>query len=204
MSRQNSMATFHPDLLNEIYLNRIRKNENNSIIAGDQAIEVKTARLAPSELVFTPDNQPLNPGSGKKTVIIQAGISHRTVKEGGALARVETGVVTFTMAQVRLLCKASDSAKNLGGSSQVVYPVGILRNENSVDRKNLTDEMLLTRTDFAGGGTKWLDFVFYIPTDTTPVMLQFKMNAVAPVGKLQKIEEKPQTPASPTSPTTTP
>ena len=37
--------------------------------------------------------------------------------------------------------------------------------------------------DFSGG-SKWYDFIFYVPDDTVPVMLQFKLNAAAHVGKM--------------------
>jgi len=196
MSGKKSLATFHPDLLNEIHLNRIRQDAGNSIIAGSDAVTVKSARLAPAGLISASDNQPLNPTSGTKAVIVQAGLDSRTIKEGGVFTKDNKGA--FTLAQVRLLCKTTDSADNLGGSSTVVWPVGFLRGENIVDRKNLTDETKLNLSEFSSG-TKWFDFVFYIPADSVPVMLQFKLNAVAPVVKLLR-SENANTPSSTSTP----
>jgi hypothetical protein len=94
------------------------------------------------------------------------------------------------MSQVRLVCKDSDSAGNLTGSGEVRRPVGYITRENVVDRKSLSEKVTLQQ----------LDFVFYIPTDMAPVMLQFKQNAVASVGRLVsgQTTPPPQTPAQQT------
>jgi hypothetical protein len=188
MSGKNSFAVFHPDFLNEIHLNRIGNNETNPIMAGNQAIEVKAAWIAPAELLSASDNQPLSPDSGKKIVIVRAGLSNKSIKDGGAVP--ESGKLSFIMAQVRLVCKNSDSADNLIGSGEIAYPVGFIKNRNTAERKNITDEIKLTGADFSGG-IKWFDFIFYIPADTNPVMLQFKLNAAAEVGKLASGDKIP-------------
>lgn len=175
MSGKKSLAVFHPDLLNEMYLNRIGSDEENSPVAGSQAIEVKAAWFTETELISASDNQPLTEGSGKKAVIVQTGIDGRGIKEGGILT--EQGSAAFTMSQVRLVCKDSDSADNLGGGGQVVYPAGFVREGNIVEQKNLSDKIKLNISDFSDG-LKWFDFVFYIPADTMPIMLQFKQNPV--------------------------
>lgn len=182
MAGKKSLAVFHPQLLNELALNRITSDESNPIISGTDAISVKKAYLADSVLAETIENRP----SGTKLVVIQTEIRNSPVKDGGALYVIETGTVTFTMAQVRLICK--DSADNLAGSAEVAYPIGYLINETTIDRKNITEEIKLTGADFPRG-TKTLNFVFHIPNDTVPVMLQFKINAVSDVGRLHKTAE---------------
>lgn len=181
MSGKNSLAVFHPDFLNEIHLNRIGNSETNLIMAGNRAIEVKAAWIAPAELLSASDNQLLSPDTGKKIAIVRAGISSGTIKDGGAVP--ESGTMSFTMAQVRLICKSSDSANNLTGGGELVYPVGFIKSGNIAEHKNITDEIELTGKDFSGG-SKWYDFIFYVPDDTVPVMLQFKLNAAAHVGKM--------------------
>jgi hypothetical protein len=165
MSGKKSLAVFHPDFINEIYLNRIGTDKENSTAAGESAISVEAASAPQTELISASDNQPMSEGSRAKAVIVKAGTEGKT----------------FTMSQVRLVCKDSDSAGNLTGSGTVVWPVGYITRENIVDRKNLSEKVKLNR----------LDFVFYIPTNTVPVMLQFKQNAVAPVGKLVTGENIP-------------
>ncbi|MCX5633175.1 MAG: hypothetical protein NTW93_05850 [Phycisphaerae bacterium] len=170
MSGQKSLAVFHPDLLNEIYLNRIGCDEKNSALAGSEsAVSVDTALAPQTPLVSAADNQPISESSRTKAVIIKA------AAEG-----------LFTMSQIRLVCKAGDSAGNLQGSGQVVWPIGYISRDNVVDLKDLSEKITMNQ----------LDLVFYIPADTVPVMLQFKQNAVAQVGKLESGETTPppQTP----------
>ena len=176
-----SLAVFHPDFLNEIFLNRIRQDENNWIIAGSEAVDVKDAwePNSTTKLVSATDSQPLGAIPGTKTVIVRTGLKGGSITRGGAMT--EDNRLTFTLAQVRLLCKADRST--LTGSSQVAYPVGFIRSENVVDCKSLIEEIKLPTTDFTGG-VKWFDFVFQIPADTVPVLLEFKLNAAAEVGKL--------------------
>jgi hypothetical protein len=177
-----SFAVFHPDFLNEIFLNRIGKDaDNNLIIAGSEAVDIKAAwePNSTTKLVSASDSQPLGAMPGTKTVIVRTGLKGSSIKNGGALT--EDNKLTFTLAQIRLLCKADHST--LTGSSKVVYPVGFIRSENIVDSKSLIEEIKLTTADFKGG-IKWFDFVFQIPTDTAPVLLEFKLNAATEVGKL--------------------
>jgi len=181
MSGKKSLAVFHPDFLNEIHLNRIGQDKNNLTIAGPQAIQVKAAWDANTEILSASDNTPLSPGSGKKIVIVQAGISSASIKDGGAMTRDFS--IVFTMGQVRLLCKNKGSDDNLTGSAEIVYPAGFIRNGNIAERKNITDEIKVAVAEFSGG-MKWYDFIFYIPADTVPVMLEFKLNAAAEIGRL--------------------
>jgi hypothetical protein len=183
MSGEKSLAVFHPDFLNEIYLNRIRKDyENNLSMAGANAIKVKEAWLAESELVSASDNLPINTTANTKEVIIRAEIENRNIKDGGALT--ENGKVTFTLAQVRLVCKAKDSADNLKGSGQTIYPAGFIKSANIVEQKGLTEEI--------AGRAKVYDFVFNVPADAAPVILEFKQNVADSVGKLLSGENIPQ------------
>jgi len=174
MSGQKSLAVFHPDFLNEIYLNRIGTDSGNSAVATSQlALSVEAAWTPQTELISASDNQPISGGSQTKAVVVRA-------RTNGA----------FSMSQVRLVCKESDSAGNLTGSGEVRRPVGYITRENVVDRKSLSEKVTLQQ----------LDFVFYIPTDMAPVMLQFKQNAVASVGRLVsgQTTPPPQTPAQQT------
>lgn len=160
MSGKKSLAVFHPDFLNEIHLNRIGTDKNNLAIAEESTISVEAARSPQTELVSASDNQPISEGSRAKAVIIRA-------RRDG----------TFSMSQVRLICKKSDSGGNLTGSGEVVWPIGHITRGNVVIRKSLSEKII---SDPAIP----LDFVFYIPADTVPVMLQYKLNSVAVVGKL--------------------
>ncbi|MGA2915028.1 MAG: CvpA family protein [Sedimentisphaerales bacterium] len=170
MSGQKSFAVFHPSLLDEIYLNRIGSGENFSTIT-ESAIAVDAAIAPQTPLVSAKDNQPINQSSQTKAVIIRARLDN----------------TVFTMSQVRLICKNSDSAGNFTGSGQVFWPTGYITRDNIVEPQNLSDKRK----------TLQVDFVFCIPTNTVPVLLQYKQNAAAQVGKLTsgQITALPQTPA---------
>ncbi|MDD5134206.1 MAG: CvpA family protein [Phycisphaerae bacterium] len=182
MSGEKSMAVFHPDFLNEIYLNCIRKDStNNVLMAGVNAIKVKGAWLIESELISASDNQPIEMPANAKQLIVRAEINGRKIKDGGALP--ESGKITFTLAQVGLVCKDKDSAGDLKGSSQVIYPLGFIKNANIVEQKGLTEEI--------AEKARLYDFVFNMPANTAPVMLKFKLNTVDSVGRILSGENIP-------------
>lgn len=183
MSGKNSFAVFHPDFLNEIHLNRIGQDKNNLSIAGSQAIQVKAAWDANSEILSASDNKPLSPGSGKKIVIVRVGLSSRKIKDGGVMT--DDFAIAFTMGQVRLSCKTRDSADNFTGNGVIVYPAGFIKSGNIAEIKNIADEIKVPMAEFSGS-TKWYDFIFYMPVDTIPVLLEFKMNTVAEVKMVSK------------------
>ncbi|HBG27322.1 MAG: hypothetical protein A2Y10_13230 [Planctomycetes bacterium GWF2_41_51] len=183
MAGSKSLDVFHPQLLNEFSLNRVISEESNPIMAGTDAITVKKAYEADSVLASSIQNRP----AGSKLIVVETEIRNSSVKDGGALYAIETGTVTFTMGQVRLICK--ESPDTLTGTAEVIYPIGWLINETTLDPKAMTEEIKLTGADFPSG-TKTLKFVFNIPSNTKPVMLQFKINAVDEITKLHKQQEE--------------
>ncbi|MFA6176011.1 MAG: CvpA family protein [Phycisphaerae bacterium] len=188
MAGKKSLALFHPDFVNEIHLNRIGKDENNLSIAGADAISVKAAWDANSELISEKDKQPVSAASGTRLVIVRAAIDARIVKEGGALS--EEGGCAFTLAQFRLMCKDKVSAADLKGSGEIIYPVGIIKTANIVEEKKIAEEIVVERSAF-DGGAKTLDLVFNVPKDKMPVILEFKQNAVDQITRLVSGENIP-------------
>jgi hypothetical protein len=190
MSGKKSFAVFHPDLLNEIYLNRIGLGNDNLAVTGTQAIQVQAAWIPETELLVSAsdNNQPISGTPGTKAVVVRAGIKSGAIKDGGALTKEYK--ITFTMSQLRLLCKDRNSADSFAGKGKLAYPKGFIKDANTVEQKNLTDKISLSAADFSTG-TKWFDLLFYIPVDTVPVLLEFKLNAVASVGRLLSGENIP-------------
>ncbi|MDD5011586.1 MAG: hypothetical protein PHQ00_05645, partial [Phycisphaerae bacterium] len=165
MSGSKSLAVFHPDIINEIHLNRLGNNQTNPIMAGNQAVEVKAAWLGPAELLAASDKQPLSPPAGKKIVIVRTGLNSKNIKDGGVLP--QGGTLSFTISQIRLCCKTSESANDLTGGAELEFPIGFIKQGNTVETQNITNEITLAAKDFSSG-KKWYDFVFYIPDDTVP------------------------------------
>ena len=173
LSGQKSFAVFHPSFLNEIYLNRVGIAQNNSAIA-TSAISVESAIAPQTPLISALDKKPVSGGAQTKAVII------KTRTEGGV----------FSMSQIRLICKSSDSSGDFKGSGQVFWPIGNIMGENVVTLANLPDQ----------AGRQQMGFVFYIPTNAVPIMLEYKQNGVAEVGKLKTgvTTPPPQAPAQQT------
>jgi hypothetical protein len=182
MSGKKSLAVFHPELLNEIYLNRIGQDKFNPTVTGAEAIQVQTAWIPANTLISASDNQPISGDPGTKAVIVRTGIKSGKIKEGGTLT--EDSQVTFTMAQFRLSCKDRNSADNLFGKGRLAYPKGYLTDANTVEQQSLAEKTTLVGGTSFSKGIKWFDLLFYIPVDTVPVLLEFKQNAVVSVPKL--------------------
>ncbi|MFA6186750.1 MAG: hypothetical protein WC770_06005 [Phycisphaerae bacterium] len=188
MAGKKSFALFHPDFVSEIHLNRIGKDDNNLSIAGSDAISVKAAWDANSELISETDKKTLSAASGTRLVIVRAALDGRVVKEGGALS--DNGSVVFTLTQFRLMCKNKDSAGDLKGSGEIIYPIGIIKKANIVEEKKNAEDIVVERSSF-DSGTKMLDLVFNVPAAKTPVLLEFKQNAVAQITRLVSGENIP-------------
>ncbi|MEN6385702.1 MAG: hypothetical protein ABFD79_10955, partial [Phycisphaerales bacterium] len=60
--------------------------------------------------------------------------------------------------------------------------------DGKVEAKPLLEEIKLPASEFPNG-TKTIDFVFNVPVDKKPIMLQFKINAVSEITKVQKSSE---------------
>jgi hypothetical protein len=171
LSGQKSFAVFHPDFLNEIYLDRIGTDSQNSPVAGSSAVSVSAAWDSETDLVSSSDNQPLNERG--RPIIVKA------VTEG-----------SFTMSQVRLISKAAGFDNDYTGTAEVAWPIGYITSGNAVDKKNLSEKVTMRQ----------LDFVFYITPGTVPVMLQYKLNADPAAFKLTSNPQAPP-PAPPPAPT---
>jgi hypothetical protein len=181
MSGKKSLAVFHPLLVNELSLNRSVKDESNPIITGNNAITVKSAVWASDILAEKIRKEP-----GKKPIIVQVEIRNSLVKEGGALYTVESGTVTFTFAQVRLIC--TDAPDSFKGAGELAFPIGWLNTDGSITAKPFKEEIKLPGSDFPNG-TKTIDFIFNVPTGKTPALLQFKINGVAEITRVKKADE---------------
>jgi hypothetical protein len=182
MSGKKSMAVFHPQLLNELALNRTVSDETSSIIAGNEALTVTKAYYASDSFAQTLKTRT----AGSKPIILETELKNSQIKEGGALFIVEKGTVSYTMGQVRLIC--TETPDNFKGQGEVVYPIGYIKDDGSIEEKPLLEEIKLTGGDFPTG-TKKINFVFNVPAGKTPVMLEFKLNSVAEVSRVKTADE---------------
>jgi len=188
-----SFAVFHPRFLDQVHINRRNTHKGISGLAGADAVFISSKKEglwpAPAELTSSSTGEPLIARPRYKLIIARVGIKMGTAKEGGATD--EEGLAKFTLAQLRLICKSKDdNANSLAGTATAVYPVGYVKSGSQVQIKKLADEIVLEREDFSGK-KKEIDFVFEIPADSVPALIEFKANALAPVPPILPADEAP-------------
>lgn len=163
---QTSFSDLHPNFLDHLFLNRT--SADVSAITSVQALEIpsKAALWPAPENLKDHTGKPLSPPkSDTKAMIARIGIRQAAAKDAGQ----------FTLSQLSLFCKEKAQPRTAG---TVIYPLGYLKTPDRVQVKKLTDKIKLEAADFATS-VKWLDFVFDVPQNFTPVMVQFKQNNIA-------------------------
>ncbi len=177
-SGKKSFATLHPDFIDQLFLNRHNVADDVSIVTSSQAIEIPPKREMPAcwlarEDMKDSDDNPLQKIRHNLT-IVRVGIKKSALKTN---AVVNGG--TFTLSQLRLVCKQKGFTENaLAGRGKNVYPIGYLTTAGQVQKKRLNDPIKLKRDDF-DDRVKWIDFAFFVPSDSVPVLVEFKQNSIS-------------------------
>ncbi len=184
LSGKQSFATLHPAYLDQIFLSRHAVADGISIITRSQVIELpkeKAAWVAPESLRNSRDpNEPIEPRNGCNLTIVRVGI-----KKDAA------GADKFTLSQLRLICKQKDGMETpLAGKGRNVYPVGYVKAANKLEIKKLGDTIKIEQ---AKDKIKWIDFAFYVPSDSVPVLIEFKQNNIVQAPRLVTAEQIPPT-----------
>jgi len=182
-SGKRSFAAVHPGFLDQSFLNRHKCADGVPLIAGSEAIEV------PKKMAFWPAPEGLKDSNGKaipakrghELTIVRVGLKSNAIKPSGK----------FTLSQLRLVCKQKGDAKDvLAGKGTNAFPVGYLKTADQLQLKKLDETIQLERADL-GSKTKWIDFAFYVPSDSVPVLVEFKQNNVVQVPQSKPGEEIP-------------
>jgi len=182
-SGKRSFAVLHPDFLDQLFLNRHKIADGISIITGSEAIKVpqKKAVWPAPEALKDSNGRAVSPKSGHTLTIVRVGINKRAIKDGG----------TFTLSQLRLICKRKGDAKSpLAGRGKNIYPAGYLKTAEQLQIKKLDDQIKLQQADF-DGAVRWIDFAFYVPNGFVPVLVEFKQNNIAQVPPPVSYEQAP-------------
>jgi hypothetical protein len=91
---------------------------------------------------------------------------------------------------MRLVCGPKGAAGNpLAGQGQAVYPLGYVGSAGTLERKSLDEILDISK---APGDLISMDLGFPVPTNLTPVLLEFKRNNVVQVSAPATAEEAPQ------------
>jgi hypothetical protein len=198
LSGKRSFATIHPDFLDQVHLNRqisgtsILTSKSPAIsVPSKQAVWPATESLREQvgqivselnrqgklkdELTDKLISMPLI-SSDYQPTIVRVGIKRSALStkdkiNGGA----------FVLPQLRLICKQQGYGEDpLAGAGINIYPIGHLK---AADRIQVSTEIKIDSTnDFKDSAKeKWIDFVFCVPRDYVPVLVEFKQNSIVEI-----------------------
>jgi len=171
--KPRSFAALHPAFLDQVFLNRLNKSPEIPLVTSSDSIETPAKAgiwNAPDDIKDSED-KPIPPKTGHNLMLVRVGIRKRAMKDAAS----------FTLSQLRLICKTRDDASDpLAGNAKNAYPIGYLTAPNNIQRKGLADPIRLDRADFdENANQRWIDFAFYVPSGSVPVLVQFKLNNAA-------------------------
>jgi hypothetical protein len=186
LSGKRSFSVLHPNFLDVTFLNRLGKSQKvSAVMPGSKpAIEVpkeKGVWLAPQGLT---DNtgKVISQRSDSALTIVRVGLKNPIFQPNGI----------FTPLQLRLICKEKSQLKDIyNGSATVAYPIGYLKTSEQMESKSINSTIKIQAAGL-GGLVKWVDFIYYVPTDTVPVLLAFKSNTVLELSSPVDIQEAPE------------
>jgi hypothetical protein len=189
LSGKTSFAALHPAFIDQLFLNRHNAADGIPTVTSSQAIEV------PKKIAFWPAPQNLKNAADPNRII-------ESTKQGGKLTLVRMGINksavaeagTFTLSQLRLICKQqSDDQNPFTGKGENIYPIGYMIDLDTLQKKRLNEVVKVTSSDFEENSrVRWIDFAFYVPADSEPILLEFKQNCLVQLPKSKKDEEPPQ------------
>jgi hypothetical protein len=169
LSSSNSFDVYHADFIDQLHLNSQKAKEGVSIITGNEAVVVPAKYGVRTKEV-----------DERQITLVRMGISGKEIADGGA--KDSEGNVVFTLSQVRLICKKQGQTSATEGSAKAIYPRGYIFKRK---KKEVGLDKIITvdRGDFkrvrSYGRVAWFDMLFDVPGSMTPVLLEFKQNAVA-------------------------
>ncbi len=201
LSGKNSFKTIHPNYLDQLFFNRFL-GDTSSVSGIYPAIEVPKPGVWPAseavkkqvdafvsemrtrggKVVYEQPGKsvalPISTKESYNPTIVRIGINRRSIHRepninGGA----------FTPSQIRLICTRST------GEAVNAYPIGYLKSKDEIQ---ISPEIKLAANDVEGN-SRFIDFVFCIPSGHDPTLVQFKLNSVVeiPPGAIVSTDQAP-------------
>jgi len=202
-SGKRSFSTIHPDYLDQLYLNRlisgtsILTSESPAISVprppkpavwpAPESLNEKVDQLVSElnrqgklkdELTDESISMPGPVSKNYQPTIVRVGI-----KRSALSTKDEINVGAFILSQLRLICKQQGYGEDpLAGAGINIYPIGHLK---AADQIQVSTEIKIdSKSDFKDNAReKWIDFVFCVPRDYVPVLVEFKQNSIVEIAK---------------------
>jgi hypothetical protein len=180
-SSSNRFDVVHANYLDQIHLNRYAVTDGASIVAAKEAAFVEKFDVTKLE---TPD--------GESYTRIVLSVRGSEIKDGGA--KDSNNKVSFTPAQVRVLCVKDGKNEITGDDIKVIYP-SALSNMNDEEKEifQLSNVTVFDRKEFvktSRGSSGAMPLPFQVPQGYTAKYLQFKANGIFQLPKSLTKEEK--------------
>ncbi|MFH1882642.1 MAG: hypothetical protein ABIL62_08035, partial [Planctomycetota bacterium] len=203
LSGKRSFATIHPDFLDQVHLNRLisgtstltcnppaislPKPSEPAVWPAPQSLSEQVSQIVSQlnrqgklkdELTGKSISMPGPVGSDYQPTIVRVGIKRRALS---IKPKINVGV--FILPQLRLICKRQGYVEDpLAGTGINIYPIGHLK---AADQIQVSTNIEIDRHDFEDDKAeeKWIDFVFCVPRDYVPVLLEFKQNSIVEIAK---------------------
>ena len=213
LSGKRSFATIHPDFLDQVHLNRqlsgtsilttkpgisLPRPPKPAVWPAPQSLSEQVTQIVSQlkrqgklkdELTGKLISMPGPLGSDYQPTIVRVGIQMSALRPK---ATITAG--TFILPQLRLICKRKGYGEDpLAGTGINIYPIGHMK---AADQIQVSTEIKITSSDFERNAKdKWIDFVFCIPRDFVPVLLEFKQNSIVEIPKRAIVDTADQAPA---------
>ena len=201
LSGKNSFKTIHPNYLDQLFLNRFL-GDASSVSGVYPAIEVPKPGVWPAseavkkqvdtfisemrtrggKVVYEQPGKsvalPISTNESYNPTIVRVGIKKRAIHRE---PNINGGV--FTPSQLRLICTRSS------GQAVNAYPIGHLKSKDEIQ---ISPEIKLTTNDIEGN-SRFIDFVFCVPSGYDPTLVQFKLNSIVeiPTGAIVSADQAP-------------
>jgi hypothetical protein len=190
-----SFAVVHADYMNQIFLNRARVSDGVWPSAQDGAVSLTApgVHAAPENLMEAPRQegqqpQPFTPESGKTLTLVKVQVNSNELTPSDGESDVQS---KLALGQLRLIVREKQDAGDiLSGSGEAVYPIGYLNAAGQLVTKSL--DAILDDKEIKAP----IDFAFYVPSNTTPVIMEFRNNIIERIRPMAAPAEQPAAPPS--------
>jgi hypothetical protein len=182
MGEPKSFAMLHAGFIDQLYLNRLKGKEAPLMTETTPAITTPRpgAWDAPENLRDS-EGKPVSSQAGRNLMLVRVEFRKSAMK----------GPLKFTLSQLRLVCGPRGAAGPLAAKGEAVYPVGYIGSGSRLETKPL-GEIITIEPGKVTADTVPMDLAFQVPTNLSPVLVEFKRNNVVQVSSAASAEDAPQ------------
>ena len=179
MRSSKSFGVLHADYLSQIHLNKFKTKDDILSICSREALILPTGKTKKPVRLITVDE--------KELTVVRVGVKSKKVDDGGASNA--SSVLQFFPGQLRLIVKeASDAAEPMAGTATPKYPVGLWEGGKVTEWE--LDQIISPDATQIENRVYWMDVAFQCSNDKTPILLEFRQNAVIELPKA--VESTPE------------